>query len=135
MRLVVQIAFGLLLGLNGLVVLLYLGFLVRGQPDLWTGAWSVGVLAMTQGIAIFAFRRHIAIQIVFGLGLCAAVVFGLIYSPIAFFWETPNPDGSFSETWRSCLVLLLLLIATQWISSLVFLRTLANRRRNDATLN
>jgi len=56
------------------------------------------------------------------LFLCAGVASGLIFYSHSFFWEARYPDGSSPITWRSDLVLLILLAATQGISFLVFHR-------------
>jgi hypothetical protein len=119
MKTVLQVLFGLIMGAAGVVVSVYLGLLLRGQPGWRTGVGVLVFLAVTQWVAFFAFRHRITLQILFGL-VCAAVTVGLIYSSLPIFWETRYPDGSSPITWRSDVALLLLLSLTQWVSSLAF---------------
>jgi hypothetical protein len=120
MKTVLQVLFGLIMGASGVVVSVYLGFLLRGQPDWRTGVGVFVLIAVTQWVAFLAFRHRIALQVLFGLVGCAAVTAGLIYSSQSFFWETRYPDGSSPITWRSDVALLLLLSLTQWVSALMF---------------
>src|SRR5271157_1515504 len=120
MKTVLRVLFGFALGVAGIVVSLYLGFLLNGQPDWRTGVVVLLLLATAQGISLLAFRRHIALQVLCGLVLFMAVAVSLIYSSHSFFWETRYPDGSNPITWRSDVVLLLLLAITQGISFLGF---------------
>jgi hypothetical protein len=120
MKTMLQVLFGLIMGTAGVAASVYLGLLLRGQPDWRTGVGVLIFLAVTQWVAFFAFRHRIALQVLFGLVVCAAVTAGLIYSTLSFFWETRYPDGSNPITWRSDVALLLLLSLTQWVSSLVF---------------
>jgi hypothetical protein len=120
MKTVLRVLFGLVLGVAGIVVSLYLGFLVNGQPDWRTDVVVLVLLATTQWVSFLAFRRHIALQVLCGLVLFMAVAGSLIYSSLSFFWETRYPDGSNPITWRSDVVLLLLLAITQGISFVAF---------------
>jgi hypothetical protein len=122
MKTVLQVLFGLVLGVAGIAASLYLGFLVHGQPDWRTGVVVLLLLATTQWVSFFAFRRHIALQVLFGVVLCMATAVGLVYSKLSFSWEVQYADGSSPITWRSDVLLLLLLAATQGISFLVFHR-------------
>jgi hypothetical protein len=122
MKTALQVLFGVALGVAGIVTFFWLGLLVNGQPGWRTGIMAVLLLAATQVVSFFVFRRRIALQVLSGLVLCAGVAAWLIYSSRSFFWETRYPDGSNPITWRSDLVLLLLLAITQGISFLVFHR-------------
>jgi hypothetical protein len=129
MKTVLQVLFGLALGVAAMVAFFWLGLLVNGQPDWRTGGVVLLLLAATQGVSFFVFRRRIALQVLSGLALCTAVAAWLIYSSRSFFWETRYPDGSNPITWRSDLVLLLLLAITQGISFLVFHQVRGSSRR------
>jgi len=129
-----QFLLGLVLGAAGMVVCLYGGVLVREQPDWRTGAVVLALLAITQWISYFVFRRHIALQVLCGTILCIAIAVPLIYSNYSFFWEVRYPDGSSPITWRSDMALLLLTVITQAISSLAFRRIrLGKRGTREAT--
>lgn len=121
---VMQVLFGLVLGVVGITVSLDLGFLVHGQPDWRTGVIVLFSLAATQLIAVFCFRRLIARQVIFGLTWSTMVSVAWLY--LGPFWESLSPDGnSYSLTWRSGLALVLLVAATQWISVLIFRQRIA----------
>jgi len=62
------------------------------------------------------------LQVLVGLALCAVIGYALAYSSMPFFWEHEEPlqPHVCSITWRSGVVLVLLLAATQGISFLVF---------------
>jgi flagellar basal body-associated protein FliL len=63
------------------------------------------------------------LQVLFGLALCAVAGYVLIYySKVPLLWEHEEllDPGVYSLTWRSGVVLVLLLAATQGISFLVF---------------
>lgn len=63
------------------------------------------------------------LQVLFGLALCAVAGYVLIYySKIPLLWEHEEPldPGVYSLTWRSGVMLVLLMAATQGISFLVF---------------
>jgi len=59
-------------------------------------------------------------QIALGAVLCIAVVAPLIYSSLPLFWEHEDEPYVYSITWRSGVVVLVLLLVTQWISHLIF---------------
>lgn len=120
MKTLLQVLFGLIMGVAGVVASVYLGLLLRGQPDWRTGVVVLLLVAGSQWVAYFVFRHGIALQVLFGLVGCALLSVGLIYSSLSFIWETRYPDGSSPITWRSDMVLLMLLAFTQWLSSLVF---------------
>ena len=124
MKTVMQVLFGLVLGMVGIGASLNLGFLVHGQPDWRTGVIVLFFLAATQWVAYFSFRHHLAIQVLFGLAWSAMLSIAWLY--LGPFWESMSPDGnSYALTWRSDLALVLLVAATQWISVLVFRRRIA----------
>jgi hypothetical protein len=133
MKTVLQVLFGLALGVAAIVTFFWLGLLVNGQPDWRTGGVVLLLLAVTQGVSFFVFRRRIALQVLSGLALCTAVAVWLIYSSRSFFWETRYPDGSNPISWRSDLVLLLLLAITQGISFLAFHWYRQHRRKSLGT--
>jgi len=65
------------------------------------------------------------LQLLVGLVLCAAIGYVLIYhSNIPIFWEHEEPldPGVYSLTWRSGVMLVLLLAITQAISFFIFRR-------------
>jgi Na+-transporting methylmalonyl-CoA/oxaloacetate decarboxylase gamma subunit len=59
-------------------------------------------------------------QAALGAGLCIGIAAGLIYSPFPLFWEHEDEPRVYSMTWRSAIVLLVLVLLTQWISHLIF---------------
>lgn len=120
MKIVLQVLFGFVMGMAGIMVSVYLGYLIKGQPDWRTGVGILVLIAVTQLVSFYAFRRGIALQVLLGLGVCTVVILGLLYSPLSFFWETRYPDGSTPITWRSDVALLLLLSLSQWASFLAF---------------
>jgi hypothetical protein len=66
------------------------------------------------------------LQVLVGLALCAATGYVLIYySKIPLLWEHEEPldPGVYSLTWRSGVVLVLLMAITQAISFFIFRRT------------
>jgi hypothetical protein len=57
----------------------------------------------------------------FGLVLCACIASIFIYSSAPIFWEVEGPQPLvYSMTWRTALMLAVLLVATQGISFLIF---------------
>jgi hypothetical protein len=63
------------------------------------------------------------IQVLVGLALCAAIAYGILYSPyIPMFWEHEKLGDPIapSITWRSYTMLAVLLAFTQVISFAVF---------------
>lgn len=123
MKTVWQVVFGLSMGAAGVVVSVYLGLLLRGQPDWRTGVGAFVLLAVTQWVAFFAFRYRIALQVLFGVIFCMAIGVWLLYSGIPMFWEHEDSQPNvYPITWRSDLMFLLLLAATQGVSFLIFHR-------------
>jgi hypothetical protein len=59
-------------------------------------------------------------QVALGATLCIGIAAGLIYSPFSLFWEHEDEPHVYSITWRSAIVLLVLVLLTQWISRLIF---------------
>jgi uncharacterized membrane-anchored protein len=122
MKGVLQIFFGFALGVAGIIAAFYLGLLVNGQPGLRTAILALLLLGLTQWISFVAFRRHVVTEVLVGVVLCAGVASWLMFSSHSFFWETRYPDGSSPITWRSALVLLVLLALTQAASFVIFQR-------------
>jgi len=62
------------------------------------------------------------LQVLVGLTLCAVIGYGLIYSSIPLFWEHEEPlqPHVYALTWRSGVMLVLLLAITQAIAFVVF---------------
>ena len=65
------------------------------------------------------------LQVLVGLVLCAVIGYALIYSSVALFWEHEEPlqPHVYSLTWRSGVMLVLLMAITQAISFFIFRRT------------
>jgi len=122
MKSILQVLFGLALGGAGIVAAFYLGLLVNGQPGLRTAILALLLLGLTQWISFVVFRHHVVTEVLVGVVLCAAVASWLIFSSHSFFWEARYPDGSSPITWRSDLVLLVLLALTQGVSFMIFQR-------------
>jgi len=123
-----QVLVGLVLGVAGIVVILWLGLLLNGPPDLWTGVKVLVLIAAGQLSSFLSFRHRIALQVVFGVALCIATAVAWVYSPLPMFWEIEDQPRVYSITWRSALAFLALMIATQWLSLLLFRRL---RRRHS----
>jgi hypothetical protein len=70
------------------------------------------------------------LQVLVGLALCAVLGYVLIYSNFPMSWEHEEPlqPHVYSLTWRSGVMLGLLLVATQAISFILFRRILIGRR-------
>ena len=72
------------------------------------------------------------LQVLVGLVLCVGIGAVLIYSSLPIFWEHEDLQPHvYSFTWRSGVMLVLLLAATQGISFLVFRRLRWGRARNQ----
>jgi hypothetical protein len=122
MKTILQVLFGLVLGVAGIMATFYLGLLVNGQPGLRTAILGLLLLGITQWISLVAFRRHVVAEVLVGVVLCAGVASWLVFFSHSFFWEAHYPDGSSPITWRSDLMLLVLLALTQGVSFVVFQR-------------
>ena len=127
MKTVLQGLFGLVLGVTAVIVCVYLGLLLRGRPDWRTVVGVVLLLAAAQWVSFFSFRRHVALEVLFGSALCMAIAVALLYSRLPLFWEQQDQPHVYSITWRSDLVFLLLVAITQGISFLVFRRIRRDR--------
>jgi hypothetical protein len=71
------------------------------------------------------------LQVLVGLTLCSVIAYALIYhSSIPLLWEHEEPLDPFvySLTWRSGVMLGLLLVATQAISFILFRRIRIGRK-------
>lgn len=64
-------------------------------------------------------------QVVVGVGLCAAAAYVLVYSRLPIFWEHEErlQPHVYSLTWRSGVMVALLMAITQTISFFIFRRT------------
>jgi hypothetical protein len=121
MKSVLQVLFGLAMGVASVVVCVYLGLLLQGQPDWRTGVKVGLLLAITQWVAFFSFRRHAALQVFCGAIMCMAIAVLFLYSSLPIFWEREDPQPHvYSITWHSTVAFLLLLAITQGVSFLVF---------------
>jgi drug/metabolite transporter (DMT)-like permease len=120
MRTFLQVLVGLILGVAGTVVAIYLGLLLNGPPDLRTGAMVLALIAAGQVISFLSFRHHITLQVLFGLGLCIAIAVAWVYSPLPLFWEIADQPLVYPITWRSAVAFLILMVVTQGISFLAF---------------
>ena len=69
-----------------------------------------------------------AVQVIVGLVLCSVISATLIYSRLPIFWEHEDLQPHvYSITWRSGVMLILLLALTQGLSFLVFSRVRIGR--------
>jgi hypothetical protein len=75
------------------------------------------LIAVTQWVSFWTFRRRIALQIFCGMASCIAIAALLFHSNYAFTWEHRNYEGL---TWRSDVVIFLFLSMTQALSFLAF---------------
>ena len=120
MKSILQVLFGLTLGVAAILASFYLGLLVNGQPGLRTVILILLLLGITQCISFVAFRRHVVLEVLVGVVLCGIIASWLVLSSHSLFWEARYPDGSNPITWRSCVVLMTLLVITEGASFLVF---------------
>ncbi len=120
MKTVLQVLFGLGLGVVGIVASFWLGLLVNGQPNWRTAGLVLLLLVVTQWISFLAFLHHVVPEVLVGVILCGIVASWLVLSSHSFFWEVRYADGSSPITWRSCVMLTTLLAITQGASFLVF---------------
>lgn len=67
----------------------------------------------------------VALKVLFGFGMCGALVYLVFYSNILDLLEGTNLDGSVSITWRSETALICLIAICGWISFWAFRRTVA----------
>jgi hypothetical protein len=60
------------------------------------------------------------------LGIFCSLVVAYVFLYLGLFWESQSPDGnSYILTWRSALVFVLIVGATQWTSFVMFRRRIA----------
>jgi len=101
--------------------------------------WRSGVvllllIGVVQWISLLTFRRRIALQVFLGLVLFVAIATLILSSSFSFSWEPQGPEGTFSLTWRSDVVILLFLSVTQGLSFTAFhLIRLRSQRRHSLT--
>ena len=97
--------------------------------------WRSGVallllITVALWISFWAFHHRIALRVFLGLVLCVGIATLILYSSFSFSWEPKDPEGTFPLTWRSNVVILLLLSITQGFSFLAFrLTRLRGRKR------
>jgi hypothetical protein len=122
MKTALQVLFGMVWWVTIAVAGLFLGLWGNIQPPGWRAAIAFFLLAgVTQWVSFLTFRHGIALQVLLGLALGAAMA-DLYVSARVPMWENQSPDGSYIIGWRSAVVFLLLLATTQWISFLAFRR-------------
>lgn len=124
-----QVFLGLALSAMFAIAWLYLGpFWEQLSPDgnsyaiTWRSDLAfVLLVAVSQLISFWVFRKRIALQVLAGAAFCVVLAIPLLYSEIMFF-EKHLPDGSINIGWRADVLFFLLVAVTQWISFLVFRR-------------
>jgi hypothetical protein len=117
MRILLRVLLGLVLALASLVVCLYLGLLMTERgPDWRTGVLAVVLLVTTQLGSFFIFRHRIALRVLMGCLLCAAITLCAFCLNPSLPWEPQYPDGSRPITWRSGLLFVVLFAVTQSIA-------------------
>jgi len=72
-------------------------------------------------------------QTILGAALCIGIVAGIVYSPLPLFWEHEDQPLVYSITWRSGVVLLLLVLLTQLISHFLFTCYGKHRKQESKT--
>lgn len=103
----------------------FIEFLEGMNPDGSSSiTWRSGVVALLllvacQAVAFAAFRRQLALTIFAGLTASALSCYWLSGSSLGYTWETHNSDGTFPITWRSDLVLLVLVSTLVALSFLI----------------
>ena len=75
-------------------------------------------------------RTRVAVVIQVFLGLALAVVAVNFYFSSLPMWEYRAEDGSYVLGWRTAIVLLLIVVATQWISHLLFREIRRSREKS-----
>ena len=113
MALILRIAFGLALAALGMVLALYLGLFPLANGVFWRTAF---IVVATQCISFWVLRQGITIQFVLGLLLSAVAAISILNSRWSFAWEPEFSDGSVAITWRSRVLLLLIVCAGQGAS-------------------
>ena len=113
MALILRIAFGLALAALGMVLALYLGLFPLSNGVFWRTAF---IVVATQCISFWVLRQGITIQFVLGLLLSAVAAISILNSRWSFAWEPEFSDGSVAITWRSRVLLLLIVCAGQGAS-------------------
>jgi|NGEPerStandDraft_6_1074524.scaffolds.fasta_scaffold21131_3 membrane protein DedA with SNARE-associated domain len=64
---------------------------------------------------MYSVQMRVTLQILVGLALWVSIIAVLTYSAFPFFWEHEDAPHVYSLTWRSAIVALALLAASQWI--------------------
>jgi drug/metabolite transporter (DMT)-like permease len=124
-----QVLFGLVLCTAITYLMLYTNLISTWEGQELDGSSSITwrsivvlllLIVVTQWISFWTFRRRIALQVFSGTVCCIVITALLVHSSYAFDWESKTSDGFFSLTWRSDIVILLLLSVTQGLSFLAF---------------
>jgi hypothetical protein len=103
----------------------FIEFLEGMNPDGSSSiTWRSGVVALLllvacQAVAFGAFRRQLTLTVFAGLTASALSCYWLSGSSLGYTWETHNSDGTFPVTWRSDLVLLVLVSTLVALSFLI----------------
>lgn len=114
MRIVLKVLYGLGLGVICTVICLSLGLVPFHRS--WAAILVLGVmLVTTQVVAFLAFRYRVAWKVLLGVLLAMAVGYSILFSSFPLFWESQYVDGSYPITWRSDLVFLLVLAASEGV--------------------
>ena len=143
-KIALRIVFGMCLLCAAIYLLLHSNFLdylegtnLDGSTSITWRSWVALLLitALTQWTSFWAFRRHIAVQVFVGLGICILAAISLFDSSFAFRWEVHDPDGTYLLTWKSDLVIIVLVSISQGASFLILrLIEVWRRRHPEATV-
>jgi hypothetical protein len=63
---------------------------------------------------------RVTLQVLLGLALWVSVIAALTYSSFPFFWEHEDAPHVYTLTWRSGVLSVALLAASQWIVARIF---------------
>jgi hypothetical protein len=103
----------------------FIEFLEGNNPDGSSSiTWHSGVVALLlmvscQAVAFKAFCRRISLTVFAGLSACALGFYWLSGSGFGYTWEAHKSDGTSPLTWRSDLVLLVLVSTSMALSFLI----------------
>ncbi|MGB8031923.1 MAG: hypothetical protein WCF30_19900 [Terracidiphilus sp.] len=138
-KVALRVLFGLCLLCAAVYLLLHSNFLILLEGTNLDGSssitWRSGVALLllatfTQRISFWTFRRHIVLRVFVGLGICIVAAISLFASSFAFRWEVHDPDGTFLLTWKSDLVIIVLVAISQGVSFLIFQLIEVGRRNH-----
>jgi hypothetical protein len=127
LKTILQILFGLALGAIGMISAFALMLRFNTAPSM---AFAFFLLFLTlQWISTFSFPQDIVPRFVVSSILCMSSALWLLRSNFHMFWEHEDEPLVYSITWRSALVLLVLLAAPHGASYLTSLSIKRFRRR------